>query len=42
MKKYNVVFSTSYEIEAEDEKEALDKAETLFKNETNIIYDKRR
>ena len=30
MKKYNVVFATSYVVEAEDDNGALDKAETEF------------
>ena len=33
MKKYKVVFAVSYEIEAEDEDGAYDKAETLFIDE---------
>jgi len=33
MKKYNVVFALSYEIEAEDQNEARKQAEALFKEE---------
>jgi len=33
MKKYNVVFALSYEIQAEDDKEAIEKAEEFFEND---------
>jgi len=33
MKKFNVVYALSYEIEAEDENEAREKAEVFFEND---------
>ena len=33
MKKYNVVFTASYEIEAEDEQDAEEEARNMFMNE---------
>jgi len=36
MKKYNVVFAMSYEIEAEDEATAIEEATNLFIDDTGI------
>ena len=38
MKKYNVVFSLSYEVEAEEESEAIDKGEKMLVDEIGNLH----
>lgn len=42
MKRYNVVMTMSYDVMANDEEEAVDKAEKEFAEETAVFIDRDR